>query len=216
MRFNGFRFRDRREAGCALAAELRRMKIEAPVVVALPRGGVPVAHEVAMALGAPLDIALVRKLGAPRQPELAIGALGEDGTLIVDRDTIASLGIGSAEIESIVRREAAELERRRDLYRRGGDAVDVAGRTAIVVDDGLATGATAAAAVRVMDARDARRTIVAVPVCPAGLSRGVREQLGELVCLERRSRFGGVGAWYEDFTQIADAEVVELLRSHCT
>src|SRR5215218_8646014 len=124
------------------------MALDDPVVVALPRGGVPVAYEVAQALGASLDIALVRKIGAPQQPELAIGALGEDGTVILDPGTVASLSIGREQIKSIVERESAELERRRALYRQRVGAVGVRDRTAIVVDDGLATGATAVAAVQ--------------------------------------------------------------------
>jgi putative phosphoribosyl transferase len=206
------RFRDRRAAGRALAARLERLKLDAPpVVVALPRGGVPVAYEVARALAAPLDIALVRKLGAPGQPELGIGAVGEDGTLILDGDTIAARAITRTQIERVVERETGELARRRRLYRGDRPAVDVAGRTAILVDDGIATGVTAIAATRMLRERGAARTIAAVPVCPASAVGQLRHQLGELICLHCPPRFGGVGAWYEDFTQTTDAEVVELL-----
>jgi putative phosphoribosyl transferase len=195
-----------------LAERLRELEIDAPVVVALPRGGVPVAYEVAQALDAPLDIALVRKLGAPGQPELGIGAVGEDGTVIVDGETVAALGVGRAEIEAVVDRESVELERRRRLYRGDLPPVDVAGRTAIVVDDGIATGVTAVAAVRGLRERGAARVIAAVPVCPASAIDRLRDQLGELLCLQCPPHFGGVGAWYDDFSQTSDDEVVELLR----
>jgi putative phosphoribosyl transferase len=207
-----FSFRDRRDAGRLLAERLLELEIDSPLVVALPRGGVPVAYEVARALGAPLDIALVRKLGAPSQPELGIGALGEDGTVVVDGDTVAALGVSRAELGAIVEREAVELERRRRLYRGDAPALDVAGATAILVDDGIATGGTAIAAIQMLRARGAARTIVAVPVCPARIAHRLTEQLGEVVCLNRPRHFGGVGAWYEDFTQTSDAEVIELLR----
>jgi putative phosphoribosyl transferase len=206
------RFSDRRAAGRLLAARLREMEIEDPVVVALPRGGVPVADEVARALDAPLDIALVRKLGAPRQPELGIGALGEDGTMVLDRDTIAALGVTRSEIEAIVEREAAELERRRRLYRGDEAAVDVGGRTVILVDDGIATGVTTTAACTLLRERGAERVIVAVPVCARAALERLGERLGEVVCLQQPWRFRGVGAWYEDFAQTSDDEVVELLR----
>ncbi|HEU0018952.1 MAG TPA: phosphoribosyltransferase family protein [Thermoleophilaceae bacterium] len=206
------RFPDRRAAGRALAERLREIDLDAPVVVALPRGGVPVAHEVAQALGAPLDIALVRKLGAPGRPELGIGALGEDGTAVLDGDTIAALGVTRAQIEAIVEREAGELERRRRLYRGDRPPVDVSGRTVVLVDDGIATGVTTIAAARMLRERGAADVTVAVPVCPAVAVERLRNQLGDIVYLIAPTRFGGVGAWYDDFTQTSDAEVVELLR----
>jgi putative phosphoribosyl transferase len=205
------RFPDRRAAGRALARRLAEIELGAPVVVGLPRGGVPVAYEVARELGAPLDIALVRKLGAPGQPELGIGALGENGTVILDGDTVAALAIDREQIEEILRREAVELERRRLSYRGDDPPIDVEGRTVVLVGDGLATGVTAVAAVRMLRERGAARTIVAVPVCPANATRRLRDQLGELVCLMSPPRFGGVGAWYEDFSQTSDREVVDLL-----
>jgi len=206
------RFPDRAAAGRALAERLLEIELDAPVVIALPRGGVPVAHEVAQALGAPLDIALVRKLGAPGRPELGIGALGEDGTVILDRGTVAALSVGRAEIEAIVERESAELERRRQLYRGDRPAVDVSGRATILVDDGIATGVTTIAAAAMLRERGATRVLTAVPVCPATAVGYLREQLGDLICLSSPLRFGGVGAWYDDFTQTSDDEVVELLR----
>jgi putative phosphoribosyl transferase len=162
-------------------------------------------------LGAPLDIALVRKLGAPGRPELGVGALAEDGTVIVDRDTIAALAVTRAQIEAIVADERAELERRRKLYRGDRPAVDVRGRETILVDDGIATGVTALAAAQMLWERGATRVITAVPVCPATAVGHLRNQLGELICLSTPPRFGGVGAWYDDFAQTTDDEVVELL-----
>jgi predicted phosphoribosyltransferase/pimeloyl-ACP methyl ester carboxylesterase len=211
--YGRFTFRDRREAGRILAGRLRGMAIEEPVVVGLPRGGVPVAYEVARALGAPLDIGLVRKLGAPGQPELGIGALGEDGTAILDAETISALAVTREQIDAVIARERAELERRRRLYRGDEPPADVAGRTVILVDDGLATGVTATAAASVLWARGAARTIVAVPVCPAGIERRLEGRLDEIVSLEQPRRFGGVGAWYADFSQTSDREVVALLRA---
>ncbi|HYJ00179.1 MAG TPA: phosphoribosyltransferase family protein [Thermoleophilaceae bacterium] len=208
-----FLFRDRRDSGRILAGRLGEMAIERPVVIGLPRGGVPVAYEVARALDAPLDIGLVRKLGAPKQPELGIGALGEDGTVILDRDTIGALGIGRDQIAAIVERERAEIERQRQLYRGDLAPAEVTGMTAIVVDDGLATGVTAVAAAAVMRARGAADVIVAVPVCPSGTQERLGDAIGSLVCLEQPRRFGGVGAWYADFSQTSDQEVVALLRA---
>jgi putative phosphoribosyl transferase len=205
------RFRDRRAAGQALAERLLELGLAAPVVVALPRGGVPVAYEVAKALDAPLDIALVRKLGAPGRPELGIGALGEDGTVILDRGTVGALSVRRAEIEAIVEREAAELERRRQLYRGARPPVDVSGREVVLVDDGIATGVTTIAAAQMLRERGATRVLTAVPVCPATAVGYLREQLRELICLSSPPRFGGVGAWYDDFTQTTDDEVIELL-----
>jgi predicted phosphoribosyltransferase/pimeloyl-ACP methyl ester carboxylesterase len=206
-------FRDRREAGRVLAGRLERMGLDDPVVVGLPRGGVPVAFEVARALGAPLDIGLVRKLGAPGHEELGVGAIGEDGTIVLDSDTIAAVGMTRAELDAVVAREAAELDRRRVLYRGDLAALDVAGRAVVIVDDGLATGVTAVAAARVMRERGAKRVTIAVPVCPPGSADRLAGQCDELVCVEQPRRFGGVGAWYRDFTQTADEEVVALLRA---
>lgn len=206
------RFADRAAAGRALAERLLEIELDAPIVIALPRGGVPVGYEVAGALDAPLDIALVRKLGAPGRPELGIGALGEDGTAVVDRDAVMALGVRRTEIEAIVAREAAELERRRELYRGDRPALEVRGRETILVDDGIATGVTTIAAARLLAERGASRVVTAVPVCPATALDHLHDQLGELVCLTTPLHFGGVGAWYDDFTQTSDDEVVDLLR----
>jgi putative phosphoribosyl transferase len=195
-----------------LAARLLELELDAPIVVALPRGGVPVGHEVAQALGAPLDVALVRKLGAPGQPELGIGAVGEDGTVVLDEDTIAALGVTLEQIDAVAESEAVELERRRRLYRGDTAPIDVADRTVVLVDDGIATGVTTTAACEMLRRRGARRLIVAVPVCARGALDRLGDRLGEVVCLHRPPRFRGVGAWYDDFTQTTDDEVIELLR----
>jgi putative phosphoribosyl transferase len=205
------RFANRRAAGRALAEEVARLRLDTPVVVALPRGGVPVAYEVAARLGAPLDIALVRKLGAPGRPELGIGALAEDGTAIVEQATVTALGVGRHQIERILEREAAELARRRAAYRGDRAPLPVAGRSVVLVDDGIATGVTAIAASRMLQARGAARLVTAVPVCPASAVDHLRAQLGDLIYLHAPHRFRGVGAWYHDFTQLTDAEVVALL-----
>jgi predicted phosphoribosyltransferase/dienelactone hydrolase len=208
----GRRFRDRREAGRSLARSLAAREWADPVVIALPRGGVPVGYEVARALDAPLDIGLVRKLGAPMQPELGIGALGECGEAIIDQEAVRRLGIPGEELRRTIDREWKELQRRQGIYRRDHPPVAVDGHPAIVVDDGLATGVTAAAAARVLRARGAAPIVLAVPVCPADVRTWLREAFDEIVCLGSPRPFLGVGAAYEDFSQTSDREVVELLR----
>lgn len=204
-------FADRREAGRMLAASLEELRADSPVVIALPRGGVPVGHEVANALEAPLDVALVRKIGAPGQPELGIGAIGEDGELVLDEGTVAAVGADRAEIDATVARERQELERRRELYRGGRGPVDVAGRTVVLVDDGIATGVTVAAVARYLRQRGAEQVVVAVPVCPPGTEERLQSDIDRLICLDQPARFAGVGGSYEDFTQITDDEVIELI-----
>ncbi len=208
------RFHDRRDAGRRLGerlASLASLADEAPVVLGLTRGGVPVAHEVARALEAPLDFVVVRKLGVPWHRELAFGALGEDGARFVDSALVARLGLGSAAISDVTSRESDELNRRVAAYRRVRPEVDVTGRTVVVVDDGLATGASAKVACDVAHARGARRVLVAVPVA----SRDAREELAsyadEVVCLLVPSDFSAVGEFYEDFEQTDDREVIDLL-----
>ena len=205
------RFRDRRDAGRVLGRQLAGLAGQNPVVVALPRGGVPVGYEVAQALGAPLDIGLVRKLGAPMQPELGIGALGEQGHAIVDTQSVRRLGVSRGDLERIIERERRELERQAAVYRPGHPAVEVAGRVVVLVDDGLATGVTAVAAARVLKARGARAVVLAVPVCPRDAQEWLRSEFDEIVCLRSTEPFFGVGGGYQDFSQTTDAEVVELL-----
>ena len=206
------RFRNRREAGAALAGRLRDLGSLDPVVVGLPRGGVPVAFEVARALGAPLDIALVRKLGAPMHPELGVGALAEDGVAVIDPLSVERLGIAPEELRAVADRERAELDRRRSAYRTDHPEVDVEGRTVILVDDGIATGLTAIAVARAMRARGAARVILAVPVCPPGVTAELDPEFDGVVCLLSPQPFLGVGAGYADFEPTSDEEVVDLLR----
>jgi len=204
-------FRNRRDAGRQLAARLEPLRDEEPVVVGLPRGGVPVAAEVAEALGAPLDVIVVRKLGVPFQPELGMGAIGEDGVRVLNEDVIRMARVGPEEIAEVERRERLEIERRARSFRGGRPAVSLVGRTVIVVDDGIATGGTARAALQVARAHGARRVVLAVPVAPPDTVAAMREVADEVVCLEAPVGFSAVGQWYDDFTQTPDVEVVRLL-----
>lgn len=207
------RFADRRDAGRRLAARLMRLTAEDPVVIALPRGGVPVAEEVAIALGAPLEVLAVRKLGAPHNPEYGIGAIAEDGTRIVDMGALAALGIEGDELDEIVARERTELRRRVAAYRGGRPPPSFADRTAIVVDDGVATGVTDTAALRALRRQRPRRLTLAVPVCPPDSAARLRSEADELVCLVEPPLLYGVGQWYGDFSQVSDEEVVAALRT---
>jgi predicted phosphoribosyltransferase len=206
------RFSDRRDAGRQLAERLLSLAPEEPVVVALPRGGVPVAREVALALEAPLDILAVRKLGAPHNPEYGIGAVAEDGTRVIDPEAIAVLGIDGGVLESIVEREVAELRRRVALYRDSRPPLDLRGQTAIIVDDGIATGVTDAAALRAARRRGPSRLVLAVPVCAPDSANRLREHADEIVCLYAPAPFYGVGQWYRDFSQVSDEEVMTALE----
>lgn len=204
------RFADRRDAGRQLARELVELAELDPIVIALPRGGVPVAYEVARALDAPLDILLVRKLGAPMQPELGIGAIAEGAGPIVDAETVRRLDVTETELAAIVDRERVELERRRHAYRNGREPLDVAGHVVILVDDGIATGVTAVAGARALRRRGARAVILAAPVGPADAERRLGGEFDSIVC-PTTLRYGSVGAAYRDFGQTSDAEVRELL-----
>jgi len=204
-------FRDRLDAGRRLAAKLEHLEGEDLVVLGLPRGGVPVAFEVAQALGAPLDVIVVRKLGVPFQPELAMGAIGEDGVLVLQRDVVRMAGVGERELAAVERRERAELERRAGRFRGGRPRPSLEGRTAVVVDDGIATGSTARAACQVARAQGAARVVLAVPVAPRSSVAELSDAADELVVLECPEPFFAVGEWYEDFSQTSDDEVVALL-----
>jgi len=204
-------FRDRREAGRRLAERLEHLRGESPVVLGLPRGGVPVAFEVASALHAPLDVIVVRKLGVPFQPELGMGAVGEDGVVVLNDDVVRLARVGAEEIARIEARERAEIERRAQRFRVGRPRVDVTGRTVVIVDDGIATGGTARAALQVARAHGAGRVVLAVPVGAPDTLEAMRAEADEVVCLDAPQGFFAVGQWYDDFTQTTDDQVVSLL-----
>jgi putative phosphoribosyl transferase len=205
------RFRNREEAGRALASLLAPLGLEQPVVVAIPRGGLPVAEEVARALGAPLDVVIVRKLGAPDQPELAVGAIAEGGAVYLDPETVLMLGIQREELASIAERETVELQRRAKLYRAACPALDLADRTVVLVDDGVARGASARAAIRALRERHPRRLVLAVPVIAPDTVRELRGEVDELVAVDAPWHFGAVGYFYDDFQQLSDEQVLEIL-----
>lgn len=206
-------FADRADAGRRLGDLLRGRDLVDPVVLALPRGGVPVGYEVAAALGAPLDVLVARKIGAPFQPELGVGALAEDGPPIFDDATLAALGLTAADLAPTVAREQAELARRVQHYRGNRPALPVADRTVVLVDDGLATGATARAALRSLRARGPAFVILAVPVGPPDAARFMRPDADEVVLVDAPDRLSSVGQWYRDFTQTSDETVVALLAA---
>jgi len=206
-------FRNRSEAGQQLAAALAGYKDQQPAILALPRGGVPVAAEVAAALKAPLDLILVRKIGVPFQPELAMGAVVDGKTPITVRneDVIRLSRIDEAEFKAVCDRELAEIDRRRERYLGKRDRVDVASHTAIVIDDGIATGATTRAALRATRMRNPKRLVLAVPVAPTDTIAELREEADDVVCLEDHEFFGAIGFYYSDFRQVSDQEVIDLL-----
>ncbi|GBD83817.1 putative phosphoribosyl transferase/MT0597 [bacterium BMS3Abin02] len=206
-------FQDRNDAGRRLAENLRDLAGPQTVVVGLPRGGVVVASEVSAAIEAPLDVLVVRKLGAPGQPELGIGAIAEDDVEVLNRDLIGMLGITKADLDTVRKAERAELERREARYRRGAPPLPVAGKTVLLIDDGLATGITAKAAARVLRARRAGRIVLAVPVGAPDTIHDLKREVDEVVCLEAPRWFRAVGQWYEDFRQTTDEQVIECLDS---
>jgi len=207
-------FADRTEAGRRLAERLRRLEDERPVVLALPRGGVPVAYEVAKALAAPLDLVLVRKIGAPFQPELAIGAVvdGERPELVINRGVVEEYGIPESYLEKERTRQLEEIERRRQLYLAGRPRAEIRDRTAIVIDDGIATGATMEAALRATRKAGPRRLVLAVPVAPPDTLERLRGEVDEVVCLMMPAFLGAIGSFYRDFRQLDDGEVIRLLE----
>lgn len=210
------RFLDRQEAGRALARRLSTLTLPAPVVVlALPRGGVPVAAEVARVLGAPLDLILVRKIGAPWEHELAIAAVVDVGQpeIVVDEQIRAYGGVEMSSIEAQASKEWREIERRRDVYRRGRPPVPLEGATAIVVDDGIATGTTVRAALRAVRRRHPARLILAVPVAPRETVQALQDEVDQIVCLEQPHPFHAIGLHYDDFHQLDDDEVIAAMDS---
>jgi predicted phosphoribosyltransferase len=206
-------FRNRVEAGRKLAEALARYKGQKPVVLALPRGGVPVAAEVAASLEAPLDLILVRKIGVPAQPELAMGAVVDGGAPVIVRneDVMQLAGITEAEFQAVCSEELGEIERRRRRYLGDRARLDVVGRIAIVIDDGIATGATTRAALRATRMRNPQKLVLAVPVAPTDTLRVMREEADEVVCLEDYEFFGAIGRFYEDFRQTTDGQVITAL-----
>jgi putative phosphoribosyl transferase len=204
-------FTDRADAGRRLAGCLQRFRDEDVVVLGLPRGGVPVAYEVAERLGVPLDVIVVRKLGVPFQPELAMGAIGEGGVRIIDDDLVSRTLVSDEELAAVEARERAELERRARRFRGGGPRTPLAGRTVIVVDDGVATGSTARAACGVARAQGAARVVLAVPLGPPDSIAELRADADEVVCLETHRWLVAIGQFYADFSQVSDEEVIGLL-----
>jgi putative phosphoribosyl transferase len=207
------RFRNRCEAGERLGEMLAWVRDENPVVLALPRGGVPVAAEVARALHAPLDVMIVRKLGVPFQPELAMGAIGEGGARVLNDDVIDAARIAPREIAEVEARERVEIDRRARRYRGDAPMVALEGRTVVIVDDGIATGSTARAALQIARAHGARRIVLAAPVAPVETVREMATEADEVVVLETPSPFFAIGPWYDDFSQTTDEEVCRLLEA---
>jgi putative phosphoribosyl transferase len=206
-------FYDRTDAGKRLVAPLLKYKGQDAVALALPRGGVPVAAPIARALAAPLDLVLVRKIGVPFQPELAMGAVADGGVPFVVRneDVIATAGVSQPQFEAVCRRELEEIERRRRFYLGGRERPQVEGRIAVVVDDGVATGATTRAALRSVRARKPRKLVLAVPVAPPDTLASLEQEVDETICLEVHADFGAIGFFYADFRQITDEEVIAIL-----
>ena len=207
-------FKDRSDAGRKLAKALASYKDQEPVILALPRGGVPVAAEVATMLNAALDLILVRKVGVPFQPELAMGAVVDGGAPIIVRndDVIGLAGIDESDFKAICDSELAEIERRRQRYLGSRERVDISGRTAIVIDDGVATGATTRAALRATRMRNPKKLVLAVPVAPTDSLAALRSDADDVICLEDYEFFGAIGAYYADFSQVPDEEVIEMLK----
>lgn len=205
------RFVDRADAGRRLAAQLSYLRDEPVVVLGLPRGGVPVAYEIATALGAPLDVVVVRKLGVPFQPELGMGAIGEDGARVVNPEVVRMAGVTERQIAEVEARERAELERRARRFRGDRPRVPLTGRTAVVVDDGIATGSTARAACEVARAHGASSVMLAVPIGSVDVAERFAGIADEVVCLVTPDMYFAVGQGYRNFTQTSDDEVVALL-----
>jgi putative phosphoribosyl transferase len=211
--FEPLRFADRSEAGRQLGVRLKRLRLDRPIIYALPRGGVPVGVEVAAALDAPLDLVLVRKLGAPFQPELAVGAVVDGGEpeTVLNPEIIALTGTREDYIVAAREREIAEIERRRRRYLADRPGQDPRGRAAVVVDDGLATGATARAALHALRRRGPAQLILAVPVASPDSLVAIRPEADQVVCLHEADLVCGIGGFYGDFHQLTDAEVIRLL-----
>jgi len=210
-------FADRVDAGRRLAEQLADLAGEETVVLGLPRGGVPVAAEVALALGGALDVLVVGKIGVPGHEELALAAVADDGQLALNPGVMAAVGMTEVDVDVLARRHAAALAHRAELFRGGAPAVPIEGRTAVLVDDGMATGATMRVAVDVVRGRGPKELVVAVPVASPEACAAVAETADRIVCLTAPAHFRAVGTWYDDFSQVPDATVREILadaRSH--
>ncbi|TIO74005.1 phosphoribosyltransferase [Mesorhizobium sp.] len=206
-------FRDRQEAGQKLAAELATLDLRDPVVLALPRGGVPVAAEVAKVLKAPLDLVLVRKVGAPGNAELAVAAIvdGDPPDVVLNREIVEAYALDDDELRFLIAKERPELERRRTAYRGKRASLSVAGKTAIVVDDGAATGTTMKVAIRALKRRSPRQIVVAIPVAPADTAAELAREADLLICLSQPARFPALSYYYVNFPQLSDSEVLDIM-----
>jgi putative phosphoribosyl transferase len=213
MSMNAHLFQDRQSAGVLLGVEVAKAELERAVVLGLPRGGVPVAAKVAEAISAPLDVIVVRKLGVPHQPELAMGAIGEQGVVIVNHDVVRSARVSQHELSEVELRERAELDRRLRYVRSVRPHESLVDRSAVIVDDGIATGATVRAAIGVARANGARHVIVATPVAPTEVVEMLKSEADGVVCLAQPDPFGSVGRWYRHFEAVSDDEVVDLMAS---
>lgn len=205
-------FKDRQEAGKKLATELLKYRSENPIVLALPRGGVPIGYEVAEVLHAPLDVIIVRKIGAPGNAEFGIGAISELGVRVLDEETITLMGLDKIEINNVISLEEIELKRRASLYREGRSLPDLKGKTVILVDDGLATGVTANAAINAVKKLNPKKIIYATPVCAQNNAADLKTKIDTVICLAKPLEFLSVGSWYQNFRQISDDEVIDLLK----
>lgn len=211
-------FRDRQQAGRKLAEELLKLKLVNPVVLALPRGGVPVAAEIADALHAPLDLVIVRKVGAPGNPELAVAAIvdGDPPDIVLNREIVEVYGLDDSELRALVAGERPELERRRLAYRSGRPSPSTADKTVVLVDDGAATGTTMKVAIRALQRRSPREIVVALPVAPPDVVLDLAREANRVVCLSQPVRFFALGHHYHDFPQLSDEEVVNTLQIHAS
>lgn len=210
----GALFLDRRDAGRQLGERLRVFGSEEPVILALPRGGVPVAYEVAKTLDAPLDVLLVRKLGTPGQRELAMGAVASGGVVVVNQDVLAALGLPNSAIEAAIGPANEEIREQERVLRGSRPPIEIDGRLILLIDDGLATGATMRAAAQAVAAKKARRIVVGVPVAARETALALRHEVDEVVCLWAPEPFSSVGQWYRDFAQTSDAEVLTCLEAN--
>lgn len=206
------KFYDRAEAGWKLGQELLKYKADKPLILALPRGGVPIGIEIAKTLNAPLNVIVVRKLGAPGQNELGIGAIAEGGVKILDNKTIALLNISKDKLQEIINQENEELIRRVKVYRKGKKLTGLKNKTVIIVDDGLATGLTAKAAIAFVKKQKPKKIIFAAPICAIDSAANLRKDVDELICSSMPSEFRSVGSFYENFPQLFDQQVIEILN----